>query len=169
MRKKLISKTYLRGVNKYELKIYFDIEDCYISVKKILDIDKPFILENGLCIIDKNYYIVEVLPKKENYAMRVYFNEKKERLEYYFDISLGNGIDEESKIPYYDDLYTDIVMGAKEKIVKVLDEDELQEAFDTNKISVEEFNLANQTRDLLLDEIKNKTNSYINMNIENYL
>ena len=101
--------------------------------------------------------------------MRVYFNEKKERLEYYFDISLGNGIDEESKIPYYDDLYTDIVMGAKEKIVKVLDEDELQDAFDTNKISVEEFNLANQTRDLLLDEIKNKTNSYINMNIENYL
>ena len=60
-------------------------------------------------------------------------------------------------------------MGAKEKIVKVLDEDELQDAFDTNKISVEEFNLANQTRDLLLDEIKNKTNSYINMNIENYL
>ena len=101
--------------------------------------------------------------------MRVYFNEKKERLEYYFDISLGNGIDEESKIPYYDDLYTDIVMGTKEKIVKVLDEDELQDAFDTNKISVEEFNLANQTRDLLLDEIKNKTNSYINMNIENYL
>ena len=44
-----------------------------------------------------------------------------------------------------------------------------QDAFDTNKISVEEFNLANQTRDLLLDEIKNKTNSYINMNIENYL
>lgn len=34
MRKKLISKTYLRGVNKYELKIYFNLEDCYISVKK---------------------------------------------------------------------------------------------------------------------------------------
>ena len=169
MRKKLISKTYLRGVNKYELKIYFDIEDCYISVKKILDIDKPFILENGLCIIDKNYYIVEVLPKKENYAMRVYFNEKKERLEYYFDISLGNGIDEESKIPYYDDLYTDIAMGAKEEKVKVLDEDELQEALDMNKISLEQFDLANQTRDLLLKEVHNKTNLYMNMDIENYL
>lgn len=42
--------------------------------------------------------------------MRVYFNEKKERLEYYFDISLKNGLDEDSKIPYYEDLFIDIVV-----------------------------------------------------------
>ena len=104
MREKLITKTYLRDVNKYKLEIYYDKEDYYLSIKKILNIEKPFILENGLCLIDNNYYIVEVLPKNENYAMRVYFNEKKERLEYYFDISLKNGLDEETRIPYYDDL-----------------------------------------------------------------
>ena len=30
MRKKLISKTYLKDVNKYELNIYFDKEDYFI-------------------------------------------------------------------------------------------------------------------------------------------
>lgn len=78
MREKLISKTYLRDVNKYKLEIYYDKEDYYLSIKKILNIEKPFILENGLRLIDNNYYIVEVLPKNENYAMRVYFNEKKD-------------------------------------------------------------------------------------------
>ena len=77
MRKKLISKTYLKDVNKYELNIYFDKEDYFLSVKKFIDVEKPFILESGLCLIDNGYYIVEVIPKKENYAMRVYFNEKK--------------------------------------------------------------------------------------------
>ena len=96
MRKKLISKTYLRGVNKYELKIYFNLEDCYISVKKIIDIKEPFILSNGLCVVDNNYYIMEVIPKNENYAMRVFFNNNKEILEYYFDVSLENGLDSES-------------------------------------------------------------------------
>lgn len=77
MRKKLISKTYLRDVSKYKLDIYYDNDEYYLSVKKILKTMSPFILENGLCLINNNYYIVEVLPKFENYAMRVYFNEKK--------------------------------------------------------------------------------------------
>lgn len=34
MRRKLISKTYLKDVNKYKLDIYFDKDDYYISVKK---------------------------------------------------------------------------------------------------------------------------------------
>lgn len=127
MRKKLISKTYLKDVNKYELNIYFDEEDYFLSVKKFIDVEKPFILESGLCLIDNGYYIVEVIPKKENYAMRVYFNEKKKRIEYYFDISLENGLDEESNIPYYNDLYLDITINREGKI-KVLDEDELLDA-----------------------------------------
>jgi len=167
MREKLISKTYLRDVNKYKLEIYYDKEDYYLSIKKILNIKKPFILENGLCLIDNNYYIVEVLPKNENYAMRVYFNEKKERLEYYFDISLKNGLDEETRIPYYDDLYTDITV--VQENIEVLDEEELQEALNMGKISKAEYNIANETRDKLLQSIKNKNNKYMNLDLERYL
>lgn len=167
MRQKLISKTYLRDVSKYKIDIYYDKEDYYLSVKKILKIKKPFILESGLCIIDNNYYIVEVLPKNENYAMRVYFNDRKERLEYYFDISLNNGLDEKSKIPYYDDLYTDITV--TQEVIEVLDEDELKEALDTGKITNEEYDLANKTRDKLLESIKEGNNKYMNLDLERYL
>lgn len=167
MREKLISKTYLRDVNKYKLEIYYDNEDYYLSVKKILSIEKPFILENGLCIINNNYYIVEVLPKHENYAMRVYFNEKRERLEYYFDISLKNGLDEKSKIPYYDDLYIDVTVTREN--IKVLDEDELQEAFSMGKINKLQYDLANKTKDNLLQSINNKNNKYMNLDLERYL
>ena len=167
MREKLISKTYLRDVNRYKLEIYYDKEDYYLSIKKILKKEKPFILENGLCLIDNNYYIVEVLPKNENYAMRVYFNEKKERLEYYFDISLKNGLDEETRIPYYDDLYTDITV--VQKNIEVLDEEELEEALNMGKISKAEYNIANATRDKLIQSIRNKNNKYMNLNLERYL
>lgn len=168
MRRKLISKTYLKDVNKYELRIYFDKEDCYISVKKIIDIEKPFILGLGVCLINDGYYIVEVIPKKENYAMRVFLNSKKEILEYYFDISLGNGLDNESNIPYYDDLYLDVTVNKDGKI-KVLDEDELIEALSRNEITKDEFELANGTKDLLLDSIKKKQNKYMKLDLERYL
>lgn len=167
MRKKLISKTYLRDVSKYKLDIYYDNDEYYLSVKKILKTMSPFVLQNGLCLINNNYYIVEVLPKFENYAMRVYFNEKKERLEYYFDISLKNGLDEESKIPYYDDLYTDITVNNGN--IEVLDEDELKEALDYGNISKEEYDLANVTKEKLLKSIKENNNKYMNLNLESYL
>lgn len=99
--------------------------------------------------------------------MRVYFNEKKERLEYYFDISLKNGLDRECKIPYYEDLFIDIVVRNNE--IEVLDEDELQEALVIKEISKDEFILANKTKDLLIDSIKKKNNKYMKLNLENYL
>lgn len=166
MRKKFISKTYLRGVSEYELKILFDKEDYYLSIKKILKIEEPFIIQ-GRTLMDNGYYVAEVLPKKENYAMRVFFNDKKERLEYYFDITLENGMDEDTNIPYYVDLYTDVTIGDGK--VEVLDEDELQDALDNKVITIEQFHLANNTRDILLESIKKDTNPYMKIEIEKYL
>ncbi len=167
MRKRLISKTYLRNVKKYNLNIYFDNDDYYVSVKKIIETEEPFILPTGLCLIDNGYYIVEVIPKKENYAMRVFFNKRKERLEYYFDISSENGLEEETKIPYYSDLYLDVTIQNSD--IKVWDEVELEEALDNNEISMEEFNLANRAKEMLLDSIKKKNNKYMKLDLESYL
>ena len=110
---------------------------------------------------------MEVIPKNENYSMRVFFNDKKERLEYYFDVSLENGLDEESKIPYYDDLFLDVTKTGDN--VEVLDEDELKEALDNNKISTADFELANKVKEILLEQINNKSNKYMNMDLERYL
>ena len=151
--KKLLSKTYLRDAKEYKLKIDFSTE--------------PFVLNNGLKVIDNGYYILELLPKNENYSMRVYFNEKKEILEYYFDISLSNGIDSETKIPYYDDAFIDITL--TDDVIEILDEDELELAHQEGRISDNELEIIRNATTKLYDEISNRTNKYINMNLSELL
>ena len=119
----------------YNLKIFY--KDYYYAVKEIIKVKDPFVISSGLCLIDNGYYIMEIIPKNEHYSIRVYFDENKNILEYYIDISLENGIDE----------------------------DELEEALNKNIISKEDYLLAYRTKDKLLEEIKNKSNKYLNMNL----
>ena len=37
----------------------------------------PFFTRKGLCLINQNYYIVEIVPLHENYCIRVFVNDKK--------------------------------------------------------------------------------------------
>ena len=162
MRKKLLSKTYLRDVTEYTIKIDYSNDDYWYSVKKFID-TKPFILSNGLKVIDNGYYMLELLPKNENYSMRVYFDDKKEILEYYFDITLGNGVDEETKIPYYDDAFIDITITGTD--VEVLDEDELDEALRNKVITFDEYVKVKDVANKLYNAIISNTNKYINLNL----
>ena len=98
MKTKVITHTYLRDVEKYQMKLYFDEDDYWVSVKKLIDVREKFIIADGLCVMDNDYYVLEVIPKDENYAMRLFLNEKKEALEYYFDICKNNRLDS-NKIP----------------------------------------------------------------------
>lgn len=57
MRKKYADETYLRGVTQYhvvtkELKK----QNAYIVLKKIIEIDKPFV--KNFTLIDNGYYII---------------------------------------------------------------------------------------------------------------
>lgn len=99
--------------------------------------------------------------------MRIFFNQDKERLLYYFDITLENGIDKDSNIPFYDDLYLDIVL--KNDNIEILDEDELLDALNNKLITKEQFDLAYRTMNSLIDSIKSKQNKYINLDLEKYL
>lgn len=167
MKKKLISKTFLKEVEKYKLQIFYNFDDYYLAVKKIMKIKEPFYSSKDLCLIDNGYYIVEVIPKNENYAMRVFFNNNKERLLYYFDITLENGLDKETNIPFYDDLYLDVVL--KNEEIEILDENELSDALNNKLITKEQFNLAHSTMNSLIESIQSKKNKYIKLDLENYL
>ncbi len=167
MRKKLLSKTYLRDVDKYRLKIWFDNDDYYIASKRIEYMEKPFIISSGKCLMNNGYSIIEVVPKYENYSMRVYLDDQNNVLQYYFDVSLENGVDSETKIPFYDDLYLDVTI--TDGKVTVLDEDELVEALNSETISIDAYNLAVKVKEKLLSEIKNGTNKYLNINLTDYL
>ena len=169
MKKKIISKTYLRDVDKYQIKLFLDEDDYFVAVKKLIHVTNKFIINNGKTIaMDNGYYIVEVIPKNENYAMRVFLDDKKEIVEYYFDIIKESGLDEEYNIPYFIDLYLDITVLYNDKI-NVIDEDELLDAYSTNIITKEEYDKVLQVKDKLIEEKKNKTNKYMNLNINKYL
>ena len=166
MKKKIMTHTYLRDVSQYRVKLFMDIEDCYISVKKLVKVDIPFVIHGNVTVMDDDFYVLEVVPKNENYAMRLFLNDKKEALEYYFDICKNNRLDS-NKIPCYDDLYLDITyLDGK---INILDEKELLEAYKFGDINQEDYDLVYIMKEKLLDEIKNKTNEMMNVDYMKYL
>ena len=89
MKTKIITNTYLRDVDKHQIKLYLDEDDYYVSVKKLVHVTDKFIINNGNTIaMDNGYYIVEIIPKNEKYAMRVFLNDKKEAIMLVPEISL---------------------------------------------------------------------------------
>ena len=169
MKKKIFSNTYLREAEKYQIKFYLDEDDYYVSVKKLVHLTDYFFINDGKVLgMGDGYYIMEIISKTENYALRIFFDDKKEVVEYYFDIIKSCGIDPESKIPYFYDLYLDVVMTPNGEPY-VVDENELEEALNNKDITKEEYVLAISTKDKLLEEIKNGTNKLLNMNHQKYL
>lgn len=169
MKKKVFSNTYLREADKYQIKFYLDEDDYYVSVKKLVHLTDFFYIENNSILAMANgYFVMEIISKTENYALRIFFDDKKQVVEYYFDVIKSCGIDSESKIPYFYDLYLDVTLLPNGKI-NVLDEDELKEALNNKDITKEEYDLAYKVKDKIIEEIKNGTNKLLNMNHQKYL
>lgn len=167
MKTKIITNTYLRDVPKHQIKLYLDEENYYISVKKLISVKEKFIIKDGLCVMDDGYYIFEVIPKNDNYAMRLFLNANKEPLEYYFDICKNSRLDYLYKVPCYDDLYLDITY--LNGYINILDEEELINAYEIGDILQEDYDLVYQIKDRLLEEINNKTNEAMNIDYMKYL
>lgn len=168
MRKKLVSKTYMREVSDYEMIIINNEDmDYYLCIKKINKINPPFVLHEfgeDIVHIDNGYYIVEYTPKNKLYNARVYIDNNKNIIDYYFDVSSENGL--EDKIPYYDDLYLDVLYYPNQNDLVLYDDmNELENALKDKKITQEQFDSAISTAEQLVTEIKNKNNDFINLDV----
>ena len=164
MRKRLLTKKYLSDVKEYAIKLIKD-DDAYICIKEIINTETPFSISTGLCLINNGYKVVEILPLKENFCVRTFLNEKNQVLQKYIDISLGNNIDKETNIPYYDDIFLDIIITNGDAYVD--DEDELENAFKNNEITEEDYNKAKTICNQLLSSIN--TNKYLIKDVRDYL
>lgn len=162
MKKKYITETYLKGVDDYDIKIIKE-KDCYTCVKYIKNIDEKYISTHtgkDICLLDNGYYIVEYVPIDEKYVVRVFMNEKKQVLQYYIDSTKENGIEDD--IPFYYDLYLDITIDVlSENLITLWDESELIEAVKSKDVSSEDYTMAHNIADKLLNQIKNNENKYI--------
>lgn len=177
MKKKYIEKktkfttnTYMREVIDYDIVIIKE-EDLFITIKKYKSISKPFTITNEdgekINYIDNNYYLVELTPLNEKYNIRYYFDNNKNFIDYYIDITYENG--EKYKLPYYVDLYLDIIHYPKSNTNKFCDEDELEEALQDKIISKKDYNMAYRVGNKLLKEIENNTNKYMNIDVLKYI
>ncbi|MBR1386150.1 MAG: DUF402 domain-containing protein [Bacilli bacterium] len=169
MKRKIITNTYLREATKYQIKLFLDEKDYYVSVKKLIDVTDKFIISNNIVAMDNGYYILEIIPKKENYALRVFFNDKKEIIEYYFDIIKGSGLDEVYNVPYFDDLYLDITILNSTKEIKIIDEEELVTAYRNHDISSDDYHLVLNVKEKLLKEIRSWSNKLLKIDYQKYL
>lgn len=166
MKKKFTSKMYLRGVSDWDLIIQKrKTENYYITIKRINEIDEPFIInvtgKEKVCL-DNGYYIMEFTPMDKYYNTRIFLDRDVNIVGYYFDISRGNGAEE--NIPYYDDLYLDIIYCPNDSgFLKIVDEDELLEALNEGKITKEDFDLANEACSKLFKEIQSNKNEFVNI------
>ena len=162
MRKKYTDETYLKGVTQCQIiKKELKEQNAYIVLKKIIKIDKPFV--KGMTLINDGYYIMEYTPMDKLYNARAFIDKNLNTISYYFDISLGNGVDDGR--PYYDDLFLDIICSAEtNNTVEILDEDELQEALEIGQIKKQDYDLAHSVCNELIDEIQQNRNVFINAN-----
>ncbi len=172
MKKKYIEKrtkpttsTYMREALKYEI-VTISESDYYITIKKYLELSDKFVIDNTT-LLDKNYYLVEITPLNENYNIRFFVDNNKNIVDYYIDITLQNGV--KYNIPYYVDLYLDIVHYPKTNENKFYDEDELKEALDNKIISKKDYNLAYKVGNKLLKEVNEGKNKYLNIDVLEYI
>lgn len=168
MKKKLLSNTYLNEAEKYQIKFYLDETDKYIVVKKLIKLSKKYIIKNNITLMDNGYYLIEIVPKNKNYVLRIFLNDQKEPVEYYIDITKENGIDKDTKIPYFIDLYLDIIIQNNGE-VNIIDEDELKDALKNSDITEYDYQLAQCVKENLLKEIDENNNDLINLDYMKYL
>ena len=168
--KKRFANTVNNGQNEYQQKrVDNDIFNGYVSLVKILKVENPWIItdeEETRCILDENYHWLEIYPDNKNYAITAMFNTKNQVVEWYFDMTKFNGI--ENGIPYIIDLYLDIVFKSNGKWI-TLDEDELEEALNLGDITKEDYDLAYKTYNEIIglygndfESLKNLTHTLLN-------
>lgn len=176
MRQRFVNKIYMREVEDYEWTLEKNAEfNCYIAIKQIKKIKKPiFRFTNGerFCLLNEGYSILEYTPLNKNYNVRVFINDKGQVMSYYFDIIKGSGI--ENNIPYYDDLFLDVIYECNTitkacNFITLLDENELSWALKDAVITQEEYDFAYENATSLMNELKQEKNFFVNRGNQDFI
>ena len=170
-----VRKKQVREVTDMDITIKkLEEKNTYITLKEVKAVEQPYsVYINGERVkkLDKDFTIIEYTPLDKKYNVRIHVNDKKEILEYYFDIIAENKI--KDGIPYYNDLYLDVVYfqpaATKEgTYIQLVDCNELEEALKENIIDKEQFDMAYIEAEKLMKELKEKKNWYVNRGLEDY-
>ena len=157
----VIKRKYLNGghwnwIDSYTSKIIRidDIISGYLSLIKVDKVKYRLVVDyedSSVCLFDDGYKCLIFLPDNEKWCVSAIYNIKNEIVEWYFDMTKQNSIDDQGN-PFYDDLFLDIAVSPDFK-TKILDEDELKEALDENIITDDDYKMAYETCYKLINEV----------------
>lgn len=126
----------------------------YISLIKVNKVNSKITVDyekSDKLLFDNGYKGVVFLPDNEKWCVSAVYNTNDEIVEWYFDITLENSIDEQGN-PFFIDLYLDVVVSPEYKIA-ILDQDELKEALDAKIINDSDYDMAYSTCNKLIENI----------------
>ena len=126
----------------------------YAARVSFLEGNQPFFVNDDgqdICVVADGYTWLVYLPDGENWCMTAMYDERNQIIEWYFDITRRNYVDENGD-PCLDDLFLDIVLFPNGRMV-TLDEDELSEALNRGEITREDYQLAYEVHSKLVNEI----------------
>lgn len=156
-----MKRKFINGINwgflgEYSCKCIHidDVFSGYISLVKVHKAKEKIPVDyeqSDVCLFDDGYKCLIFLPDNEKWCVSAVYNESGEMVEWYFDMTKQNSIDDEGN-PFYDDLYLDVVVSPDFKVV-ILDEDELKEALESKIITKTHYDMAYNTCNKIIKEI----------------
>lgn len=111
--------------------------------------------DDSTCIVNTGYSWLQHFPLGEHFAITTMFDERAKIIQWYIDICLRQGVTE-NNIPWFDDLFLDVVFTPNGD-VRLLDADELDDAFNAGEISRSEYDLALGESERIMAQIKQGT------------
>jgi predicted RNA-binding protein associated with RNAse of E/G family len=156
MKRKYINGMHWDFLDSYSSK-YIHIDDMfsgYISLIKVIKARQKVTVDyekSETILLDDGYKCLMFLPDNEHWCVSAVYNASNEIIEWYFDMTKQNSIDEKGN-PFYDDLYLDIAVSPDFKAV-ILDEDELKEALELKEITKSDYDMAHLTCKKIIKEI----------------
>ena len=125
----------------------------YAALVQIQEVSHPYMVgekSSEMCIADNGYSELTFLADDENWKITAIYDNHQAIVEWYFDITRKNAVDENGN-PYCDDLYLDVAL-LPDGHMLILDEDELENALNNGNISQQDFDMAHEVLKKLIDE-----------------
>ncbi|MFJ7971125.1 DUF402 domain-containing protein [Psychrobacillus sp. NPDC096389] len=128
----------------------------YVTLLILIKVTEPLLVQYGkkrICIVDNNYMWLQHFPVGKNYSVTTMFDANGEIVQWYIDICYEIGM--ENNIPWMDGLILDIVVLPTGEIIQ-LDEEELEEAFESGSITQEMYDLAREKATRITKDLKER-------------
>lgn len=149
-----------RPINIYRQKYIEDFDfKGHICLVKFENIINPITFcigkEQELVIIDNQYTWLEHFPLEGNHILTTVINNNGEVVQHYFDVILGSCSLTSEGLPFFDDLFIDVILLSNNEIY-ILDENELIDAKNNKEITIDQYNIAiremTNLKNTLMDE-----------------